>query len=99
MADITVEGADLALEIGSKVKSDFDKVELSNLQRQILHNDTAIGMNKAKSAKYFLGKLNPNIKVEAIEDKLDMDSMKNIARSTDVIIDCSDNFYTRYRII
>jgi molybdopterin/thiamine biosynthesis adenylyltransferase len=66
--------------IGKLTICDFDKVELSNLQRQILHNDAAIGMNKAKSAKNFLEKLNPNIKVEAIEDKLDMDSMKKIAR-------------------
>ena len=84
--------------IGKLTICDFDKVELSNLQRQILHNDAAIGMNKAKSAKNFLEKLNPNIKVEAIEDKLDMDSMKNIAKGADVIIDCSDNFYTRYAL-
>jgi molybdopterin/thiamine biosynthesis adenylyltransferase len=47
--------------IGKLTICDFDKVELSNLQRQILHNDDVIGMNKAKSAKQFLEKLNPNI--------------------------------------
>ena len=84
--------------IGKLTICDFDKVELSNLQRQILHNDDVIGMNKAKSAKQFLEKLNPNISVEAIEEKLDIDSMKKIARDVNVIVDCSDNFSTRYAL-
>jgi molybdopterin/thiamine biosynthesis adenylyltransferase len=84
--------------VGKLTICDFDKVELSNLQRQVIHNDATIGMNKAVSAKQFIKKLNPNITVEALEEKLDIEPMKKIAKDADVIIDCSDNFSTRYAL-
>ena len=84
--------------VGKLTICDFDKVELSNLQRQVIHNDATIGMNKAASAKQFIKKLNPDIIVDALEEKLDIHSMKIIAKDVDIIIDCSDNFATRYAL-
>ena len=87
-----------AAGIGKITICDFDKVDLSNLQRQILHTDKFIGINKALSAKAALKEINPEVKVFGIEKKLDIKEMKNVAKKVDVIIDCSDNFLTRYSL-
>ena len=84
--------------VGKLTICDFDKVELSNLQRQVIHNDATIGMNKAVLAKQFIKKLNPDVIVDTLEEKLDIQSMKIIAEDVDIIIDCSDNFSTRYAL-
>ncbi len=75
---------------------DADRVELSNLNRQILHNDTSIGELKAVSAEKTLRALNPEIKVVTCSDRLDENSMERIVGMPDVIVDCLDNFETRY---
>ncbi|MCH9781721.1 HesA/MoeB/ThiF family protein [Methylophilaceae bacterium] len=84
--------------VGTLTVCDFDDVDLSNLQRQILHSESTIGINKAVSAKHFLNKVNLEINVIPVEGKLDIASMKKIAINADVIIDCSDNFTTRYAL-
>jgi len=84
--------------IGKITICDFDDVELSNLQRQILHTTKSIGINKALSAKSTLENLNPEIKVIGIEKKLNIDEMKMLANDVDIIMDCSDNFLTRYSL-
>ena len=84
--------------IGKITICDFDDVDISNLQRQILHSDQSIGKNKALSAAQFLNKVNPEIIITAIGKKLNIDAMADIAKDVDVIIDCSDNFETRYAL-
>ena len=84
--------------IGNITICDFDNVDLSNLQRQILHTDKSLGINKALSAKSTLNLINSEIKIVAIEKKLDIKSMESLAKEADLIIDCSDNFLTRYSL-
>jgi len=75
---------------------DADTVELSNLNRQILHTDARIGEPKAASAQKSLGELNPAIKVVTYSDHLDGDSIARIVGRPDIVVDCLDNFETRY---
>ena len=77
---------------------DYGMPELSNLNRQILHDDTRIGINKAVSARDTLEKLNPEIKVTAITDKITEENVEEIIRDVDLIVDCLDNFDTRHYI-
>ena len=88
----------VASGIGKITICDFDNVDLSNLQRQILHTDKFIGINKAISAKSTLENINPEVKIFGIEERLDIKEMKKAAKEVDVIIDCSDNFLTRYSL-
>lgn len=82
--------------VGRIVICDDDKVELSNLQRQILHSTEDIGNNKAQNAREKLLALNPEIQVEAHELKLSAKNALNLVSSVDVVLDASDNFSTRY---
>lgn len=82
--------------VGRIVICDDDKVELSNLQRQILHNSHDIGINKAQNAKEKLLALNPEIQVEAIDLKLSAKNALNLVGDVDLVLDASDNFATRY---
>lgn len=75
---------------------DFDVIEMSNLNRQLLHNKQRIGMNKALSAKQTLEAYNENVKITAIPEKLTADNINDIAGNADIIVDCLDNFETRY---
>lgn len=75
---------------------DFDSPELVNLNRQILHDDTRIGTNKAVSGKSTLERLNPSIRVTAITEKIDADNIDALVGDADIIVDCMDNFPTRY---
>jgi molybdopterin-synthase adenylyltransferase len=75
---------------------DFDSPELTNLNRQILHDHTRIGTNKATSAKRTLATLNPHVEVTAIADKIDSDNVDAIVGDAALILDCMDNFATRY---
>lgn len=77
---------------------DFDKVDLSNLQRQILHTTNRIGQLKVDSAKETLLALNPHIEVQTYPIKLAKENAEAIFQSYDIIIDGSDNFATRYLI-
>jgi molybdopterin-synthase adenylyltransferase len=75
---------------------DFDSPELSNLNRQIMHNDSRIGTNKAVSAKQTLEELNPDISVEALTDKIVEENVETLVGDADIILDCMDNFPTRF---
>ena len=77
---------------------DFDKVDLTNLQRQIIHTESDIGKNKAQSAKEKVRALNSNIEVETYEFQLNEGNALDIFQNYDLIIDCTDNFATRYLI-
>jgi sulfur-carrier protein adenylyltransferase/sulfurtransferase len=75
---------------------DFDAVELSNLQRQILFTVEDIGKPKSVVAASRLSALNPSVKLIAITDKLTVDNAINIIKHYDIVLDASDNFPTRY---
>lgn len=82
--------------ISKLILCDFDDVDESNLQRQIVHGQDRIGMNKAISAQQSLKTINPNLITEVYSEKLNKDSLEQLAKQVNVIIDCSDNFETRY---
>lgn len=75
---------------------DFDKVDSSNLQRQIVHGTSTIGGLKVESAKTRLNDLNPRIQIDAINEPFTSENALMIARDYDIIIDGTDNFPTRY---
>ncbi len=75
---------------------DFDTVEYSNLQRQILHADADVGVSKAESAKATLQGLNPNVEVELYKTRIASDNALDIIRPYDIVVDGTDNFPTRY---
>ena len=77
---------------------DFDRVDLSNLQRQIIHQQNDLGKFKAQSAKDKVLAQNSNLKVNTYEIHLDTSNALEIFRNYDLIIDCTDNFATRYLI-
>jgi len=75
---------------------DFDAPEYSNLNRQILHNPTRIGVNKALSGKQTLEELNSDVSVTAFTVKIDEDTVDELVGTSSLILDCMDNFPTRY---
>ncbi len=84
--------------VGTLTICDFDDVDLTNLQRQIIHTTQSVGMNKAMSAQQTIGAINPEIKVKTIEKKSTHAEMETLISGADVVIDCSDNFATRYTL-
>lgn len=87
-----------AAGVGSLVLADFDKVDLSNLQRQIVHKTRDIGRLKVDSAREHLLELNPDVNLKLIDHALaDSDLLKEI-EDVDVVVDASDNFKTRFAI-
>ncbi len=76
--------------------ADRDKVELSNLNRQVLYHDEDIGKGKAKSAAEKLEKLNPDIKIEAIAETITDANAAQLVGDSDLIVDAMDNLPTRY---
>lgn len=87
-----------AAGIGTLRVIDFDYVEESNLQRQILFGTKTIGVNKSIAAKKRLQDLNPTICVEAIPDRLTIKNISQYIEDVDLVVDATDNFNTRYLI-
>jgi sulfur-carrier protein adenylyltransferase/sulfurtransferase len=87
-----------AAGVGTLGLVDFDSVDLSNLQRQILHGSSGIGSPKIDSARDRLRDINPNVHVEAYETRLTSSNALDIARDYDLVIDGTDNFATRYLV-
>lgn len=85
-----------AAGVGTLGVVDHDVVDLSNLQRQILHDTASVGRGKAGSAKTRLEGLNPFVTVDAIEERFTSANAQQIVRRFDIVIDGSDNFPTRY---
>ena len=84
--------------IGHLVLTDFDVVELSNLQRQIIHHTDDVGENKVASARAAIHDLNPNVQVTAIPWVLEDDELAREIRDADVVIDACDNFESRFEL-
>lgn len=87
-----------AAGIGNMGIVDFDRVDLSNLQRQIIHSTERIGMLKTESAKKTIEALNPDVKVTLFNEKLTSKNILRIFEGYDYILDGTDNFATRYLI-
>lgn len=86
----------VAAGIGRLVLLDHDRVELTNLQRQVLHATERIGQAKAESAAATLRGLNPQVQVDARMLRADAHNLPGLVADADVVVDCSDNRTTRY---
>ena len=84
--------------VGTLTICDFDVVDLTNLQRQIIHTSQSVGINKAVSAKQTLQGINPDVVVNTVEEKSTEAAMSKLVKEADVVLDCSDNFATRYAL-
>ena len=84
--------------VGEMTIIDPDVVDLSNLQRQIIHSTEGVGVPKAESAKARIHEINPNVKVNAIVDSLTNDNVEELIKSHDIVVDGTDNFETRYMV-
>ncbi|HXG29946.1 MAG TPA: molybdopterin-synthase adenylyltransferase MoeB [Nevskiales bacterium] len=87
-----------AAGVGRLTLVDRDRVELSNLQRQIAHRHGDIGRPKAESARDSLLALNPEVAVTSVNSGLDAALLARLVSEADVVLDCSDNFPTRYAL-
>ena len=87
-----------AAGVGQLVIVDDDVVDLSNLQRQLLHHDADIGRNKATSADDALHTINPDIQITPLAERLQDERLAAEVRLADVVLDCSDNFATRFAV-
>lgn len=85
-----------AAGVGHLTLIDDDRVERSNLQRQVVHADARVGMRKTESARLALLALNPRIELELVNRRLLADNVEECISGTDVVIDGADNFPTRY---
>ena len=82
--------------IGELVLCDNDNVDLTNLQRQTIHNSETIGMSKVQSATKTIYKINPEISVVPIQEYVDEKRLQKLVKEVDIVIDASDNFSTRH---
>ncbi|KUJ72606.1 molybdopterin-synthase adenylyltransferase MoeB [Thiomicrospira sp. WB1] len=85
-----------AAGLGHLTLVDFDDVDTSNLQRQIIHDQASVGLSKVASAEARIARLNPNTTVTAHPQKLDETDMARCIHNADVVVDASDNFATRF---
>ncbi len=84
--------------VGKIIICDFDTVEITNLNRQILHSHTRIGINKALSAKITLTAINPDVEVIPITEKITETNAFELIGDANIILDCMDNLETRYML-
>jgi adenylyltransferase/sulfurtransferase len=87
-----------AAGVGNITIYDDDEVELSNLQRQIAHHTPDIGTDKVISTRQTLNNLNPEINITAVKQRLTGEELNFEVKTADVVLDCSDNFSTRFAI-
>ncbi len=87
-----------AAGVGHLMLADFDSVDLSNLQRQIAHTTDRIGQSKVESAAQTLRALNPDVQITCINQILDVESLKTQIAQVELVVDCCDNFNTRFAV-
>ena len=87
-----------AAGVGHLIIADFDQVELSNLQRQIIHRTADIGEDKVDSAKAKLLELNSNITVTVANEIMHSDNLASLIKDVDIVLDGTDNFESRFEI-
>ena len=84
--------------VGTITLVDDDIVDLTNLQRQILHTTARVGQPKARSGQQTLAEINPEVKVIALQERADAERLQALVASASVVLDCTDNFRTRHAI-
>jgi sulfur-carrier protein adenylyltransferase/sulfurtransferase len=87
-----------AAGVGTLGLIDFDVVDFSNLQRQIIHSTKSVGVPKVDSARERMGEINPNVKVVTYNERLSKDNIMRILKDYDMVLDGTDNFQTRYLV-
>jgi len=87
-----------AAGVGKITLVDHDKVELTNLQRQIMHSQNSIGKSKVESGKQFLQGINPSLIINGVEAIASEDLLNKLLPTIDIVLDCTDNFATRHLI-
>ena len=87
-----------AAGIGTLTLVDFDKVELTNLQRQIVHRNSDIDKPKVDSAKRNLISINPGVQINTIDIKPDQQALEQLVQQANVVVDASDNYQTRFAV-
>jgi len=87
-----------AAGVGKIVLSDGDTVDMTNLQRQIMHHTTSVGRPKVESGRDALALINPSIEVITLNKRLEGALLEEQVAAADVVLDCSDNFATRHAI-
>lgn len=87
-----------AAGVGQLWLADYDRVDLTNLQRQILHDTASVGQFKTDSAAAKLRALNPDVRLLSLTAALEMTQLSHHINSVDAVVDCSDNFATRFAL-
>lgn len=87
-----------AAGVGTIGVADFDRVDLSNLQRQILHRTDSVGMDKALSAKRAVERLNPDVNVRAYQERMTADNIRDVIAPYDFVIDATDRFESKFLV-
>jgi molybdopterin/thiamine biosynthesis adenylyltransferase len=84
--------------VGNITLVDDDQIDLTNLQRQILHTTARVGQSKAASGKQTLAGINPEVNVIALQERADEARLQSLVADASVVLDCTDNFRTRHAI-
>jgi adenylyltransferase/sulfurtransferase len=84
--------------VGTLTICDGDVVDLTNLQRQIIHRETAVGRPKVDSARDTLLAINPHVRINAIQERVDGPRLAQLVASADIVLDGCDNFATRHAV-
>ena len=84
--------------VGKLILCDHDTVDFSNLQRQIIHRTASVGLSKVDSARAALHDVNPDVECIALPLRADEAQLRELVARADVVLDCSDNFATRYAV-
>ena len=87
-----------AAGVGNLILIDDDQVDLSNLQRQIIHSHSTLGQDKVASAKQQINQLNPDCVVREINHRCNENELSELLTSASLVVDCSDNFETRFSL-
>lgn len=87
-----------AAGVGTIMLADGDAVDLTNLQRQILHTTQSIGKPKAVSGREALANINPEVRVAPLQSRLEGDELDRLVAQSSVVLDCTDNFATRHAV-
>ncbi|WP_338846419.1 molybdopterin-synthase adenylyltransferase MoeB [Massilia sp. W12] len=87
-----------AAGLGRLTLADHDTVDLSNLQRQLLHTSARVGLPKVESARICLQQINPEVEIIPLQEKLQGSALQQAVAGADLVLDCSDNFATRHAV-
>jgi adenylyltransferase/sulfurtransferase len=87
-----------AAGVGTLTLCDDDRVDLTNLQRQLAHRTASIGTAKVESARQTLNAINPEVRINTVQERADEERLATLVAEADIVLDCSDNFPTRYAL-